>query len=193
MRGCWRGSPPGCPRTTTVSLPLSRCLLVPYSYASPFCSSCRVLWVWYGSGTKLHFSIIGHRLRNRVAILLRSTPQPVTDDAEVQLRATGIPENTTATTEWGCVASTSGRRDMGGLTVAVLGQPGGDPLQHPCMTQSHAVEGHELAVGWVGHSRQFKPLSPTILAGTCVTSRRRCQGDDSLDQFSQQLHLCPCI
>ena len=27
--------------------------------------------------------------------------QPVTDDAEVQLRATAIPENTTATTEWG--------------------------------------------------------------------------------------------
>ena len=27
--------------------------------------------------------------------------QPVTEDAEVQLHATAIPENTTATTEWG--------------------------------------------------------------------------------------------
>ena len=77
--------------------------------------------------------------------------------------------------------------------VVVLGQPSGDPLQYPRMTQVHAMEAHELAVGWVGHPRRFKPLGPTILAGTCVTSRLRSRGDDGLDQFSQQLHLFPRI
>ena len=45
----------------------------------------------------------------------------------------------------GCVYGTSGRRDKDGLTV-VLGQPSGNPLQHPHMTQVHAVEAHELAI-----------------------------------------------
>ena len=48
--------------------------------------------------------------------------QSVTEDAEVQLHATAIPENTTATTEWGCIYGMSGRHIKGGLAVVVLEQ-----------------------------------------------------------------------
>ena len=64
--------------------------------------------------------------------------------------------------------------------VVVLGQPGSDPLQHPRMAQVHAIVAHEFAISWVGLPCWFEPLGPTILAGTCVTSWRRCRGDDSL-------------
>ena len=90
----------------------------------------------------------------------------------------------------GCVYGMSGRCDKGRLTVLILGQPSVDLLQHPRMAQVHAVEAHKLAVGLVSHQCQFEPLGPTILAGTWVTSRRR---ENSLDQFSQQLRLCPRI
>ena len=57
--------------------------------------------------------------------------------------------------------------------VVVFGQPGGDPLQYPCVAQVQAVEVHDFAVGRVGH-RHFETLGPTIfLAGTCTASQRR--------------------
>ena len=61
-----------------------------------------------------------------------------------------------------------------------------------------AIEVHELAVGRVGHHRQFVPcVRPhhllEWLAGPVQPVGKGARGDDSLNQFmiSQQLHLRP--
>ena len=67
----------------------------------------------------------------------------------------------------------------GRSAVIILGQPGGDPLQHPCMAQVQAVQVHEFAVGQVSHCR-FETLGPTIFL---MPGRNQPVSEDSLNQF----------
>ena len=77
----------------------------------------------------------------------------------------------------GCIYGTSKQCDKGGLTVVVLGEPSGDPLQHPRMAQVHAIEAHELALGWVGHPHWFEPLGSNILVHHFwLTIQTQCTG-----------------
>ena len=48
----------------------------------------------------------------------------------------------------------------GAQPVVVFGQPGGDPLQYPCVAQVQAVEVHDFALGWVGHRHTWPHHHP---------------------------------
>ena len=95
-------------------------------------------------------------------------------------------------TEASPAAVCGGQCDEDGPAVVIFGQPSGDPLQHPRMAQVLAVEVHELAVGWVGHHCRFDALGPTIFRNAWKEPVQPvgegAGGEDSLNQFSQQLH-----